>query len=106
MNTKEAIEFLNDIRYVNTFGDSIQNRKVDEIIKLLKEGEELGQIKITPKDFYNKSEYVDKLKRGEKFEKMFNTILNWTMHDGSFIPVKELINLEQKYFPKEANNDK
>ena len=36
MDVKEAIKFLNDIRYVNSFGDSVQNRKVDKIIAKLK----------------------------------------------------------------------
>ncbi len=57
-------------------------------------------------DYKSLDTIIELLQRGEKYEKIFNTILNWTMHDGSFIPVKELINLEQKYFPKEANNDK
>ena len=47
---------------------------------------------------------IELLQRGEKYEKIFNTILNWTMHDGDFIPVKELIKLEQKYFPKPSKN--
>ena len=79
MNTKEAIDWIEDCKDQN-LSEEYDNKKMNEIVKLLK--------------------------RGEKYEKMFNTILNWTMHDGSFIPVKELINLEQKYFPKEANNDK
>jgi len=43
---------------------------------------------------------IDLLKCGEKYKKIFNTILNWTMHDGCFISAKELIKLEQKHFPK------
>ena len=86
MKTKEAIEKLsNPIHFDKDFG-FVNDEVLIELDTL-----EAGDI-------------IALLQRGEKYEKMFNTILNWTMHDGSFIPVKELINLEQKYFPKEANN--
>ena len=45
------------------------------------------------------------LQQGEKYEKIFNTIINWTLNDGEFIPYNDLVDLEQKYFPKEATDD-
>jgi len=44
------------------------------------------------------------LKRGKKYEAIFNTILDWTMQDGEFIPYNALVDLEQKYFPKPSDN--
>jgi len=76
MKTKEAIEFLEECQ--------------DENIELQEKGHDELLIKV-----------INLLKRGEKFEAIFNTILNWTMNDGEFIPYNDLVDLEQKYFPKE-----
>jgi len=98
MNIKKAIEFLEgEITY---WGPTI-SKQLKKIPYACEPGNPLA-VKLY-------KEIIVLLKRGEKYEKMFNTILNWTMHDGQFIPAKELVNLEQKYFPKlkeESENKK
>jgi len=80
MKTQDAIEFIEwakDVFYVS-------NTTKEENIEFIKKGNKVKEL----------------LQRGKKYEQIFNTILNWTMHDGNFIPAKVLIELEQKYFPK------
>ena len=83
MNTKEAINFLEYI---------VKDLLIDEVGLCNSSGVENVKSKV--------DNIIELFKRGEKYEKIFNTILNWTMHDGDFIPAKVLIELEQEYFPK------
>jgi hypothetical protein len=82
MNTKEAIEFLEDIEYKGRNKDTFDLiTKIQSIIDLLQQGEKYRQM-------------WEELKKefGEEPIELHN--LNEFMED-----------LEQKYFPKEASQD-
>jgi len=129
MKTKEAIEFLeiyftknrrrghttamlngakSDKNIMVIVSDHQQKNNIDLPNKRMITINELDRLKGIQKplliDHYALQiifyKILNLLKRGKKYEAIFNTILNWTMHDGEFIPYNALVDLEQKYFPK------
>ena len=84
METNEAIKFLKNEIYIFTRNpDDVLNKEEIKFIGCL-------------------DEIITLLKQGEKFEKMWENVLDLTenyIYDHS-ITYKDLIHLQQKYFPK------
>jgi len=117
MNTRKAIEWLEGLKKIHDRGIFNIKQNANEIIELLQDNEYLGRVLMCPKDFYKRSEYIDKLKRGEKFEQMWvefketnpPAVINYVKtHDDVSDIIKQskilrntlMDTLEQKHFPK------
>ena len=79
MKTKQAIDFINEMRDIDI---TCTENDYDKHIEMI-------------------NEVIDLLKHGEKYEEMWGK-LDTTFSDGCFEDIRDIYHhIEQKYFPKE-----
>ena len=85
MNTEEAIKNVEDIYNCHESDRSCSDVETEIIFK-------------------NRDKIIKLLQQGEKYKDIFETIVEWST--GDTITYNDLVDLEQKYFPKELPDEK
>jgi len=101
MKTGEAIEWLGRLKKIHDRGIFNIEQNANEIIELLQDNEYLGRILMCPKDFYKRSEYIDKLQRGEKFEAMCGELEKYLREKELMRIVGKMHSIKRKHFPRD-----